>query len=62
MMLFDPKVGLNLKRGNVAGRQGEGREIMSATLKQRKTRVGECSLGQDQRRVTLSQGLKKPMK
>jgi hypothetical protein len=30
---------------NVAGRQGEGREIMSATVKQRKTRVGECYLG-----------------
>jgi hypothetical protein len=27
MMLFDPEVGLSIKAGNVAGRQGEGREI-----------------------------------
>jgi hypothetical protein len=26
-MLFDPEVGLSIKRGNVAGRQGGGREI-----------------------------------
>jgi hypothetical protein len=28
MMLFDPEVGPSIKGGNVAGRQGEGREIM----------------------------------
>jgi hypothetical protein len=33
MLLFDPKVGLSIKGGNMAGRQGKGREIM----KQRKT-------------------------
>jgi hypothetical protein len=27
MKLFDPKVGLSIKRGSVAGRQGGGREI-----------------------------------
>jgi hypothetical protein len=27
MMLFDPEVGLSIKAGNVAGRQGGGREI-----------------------------------
>jgi hypothetical protein len=43
---------------NVAGRQGGGREIMSATVKQRKARVGECYLEEDQRRVTLPQRLK----
>jgi hypothetical protein len=28
MMLFDPEVGLSLRVGNVAGREGGGREIM----------------------------------
>jgi hypothetical protein len=28
MMLFDPEVGQRTKEGNVAGRQGGGREIM----------------------------------
>jgi hypothetical protein len=28
MMLFDPEVGPSIKLGNVAGRQGGGREIM----------------------------------
>jgi hypothetical protein len=41
MMLFDPEVGPSIKGGNVAGRQGERREIMSAIVKQRKTGVGE---------------------
>jgi hypothetical protein len=44
MMLFDPKVGPNIKGENVAGKQGGRREIMSATVKQRKTGVGECYL------------------
>jgi hypothetical protein len=44
MMLFDPEVGLSIKGGNMAGRQEEGREIRSATVKQRKTGVGECYL------------------
>jgi hypothetical protein len=34
MMLFDPDVGLSIKRGNVAGRQGGGREII---------RVNKCN-------------------
>jgi hypothetical protein len=29
MMLFDPEVGLSIKGGNVAGRQGGGREIIN---------------------------------
>jgi hypothetical protein len=43
MMLFDPEEGLRIKGGNVAGRQGGGREIMrdnecnSETNKQTKT-------------------------
>jgi hypothetical protein len=36
MMLFDQEMGLSIKGGNVAGRQGGGREIMSATVKQTK--------------------------
>jgi hypothetical protein len=28
MMLFDPELGPSIKGGNVAGRQGKGREIM----------------------------------
>jgi hypothetical protein len=28
MMLFDPEVGLSIKGGTVAGREGGGREIM----------------------------------
>jgi hypothetical protein len=28
-MLFDPEVGLNIKGGNVAGKQGGGREIIN---------------------------------
>jgi hypothetical protein len=40
MMLFDPKVGLSIKEGNVSGRQGRGIEIMSATVKQRKKQIG----------------------
>jgi hypothetical protein len=43
-MLFDPKVGLSIQGRNVTGRQGGIREIMSAILKQRKTRYGECHL------------------
>jgi hypothetical protein len=35
MMLFDPEVGLSIKGGNVAGRQGGGREIMSAIVQQK---------------------------
>jgi hypothetical protein len=34
MMLFDPKVGLSIKGGNVAGRKRGRREIMIATVKQ----------------------------
>jgi hypothetical protein len=41
---------------SVEGRQGGGREIMSATVKQRKTGVGECHL------ETSPQRLKLPMK
>jgi hypothetical protein len=44
MVLFDPEVGLSIKGVNVAGRWGGGREIMTATVKQRKTRVEECYL------------------
>jgi hypothetical protein len=40
MMLFDPTVGPSIKGRNVAGRQGGGKEIMSATVKQRKTGSG----------------------
>jgi hypothetical protein len=29
MMLFDPEVGLSIKGGNVAGRQGGGMEIIN---------------------------------
>jgi hypothetical protein len=29
MTLFDTEVDLNIQRGNVAGRQGEGREIIN---------------------------------
>jgi hypothetical protein len=62
MMLFDPKVGPASKRGMwQEGREGEQR-LMSATVKQRKTRVGECYLGRDQRRITSPQKLKWPVK
>jgi hypothetical protein len=37
IMLFDPEIGLSIKGGDVAGRQGGGREVISATVKQRKT-------------------------
>jgi hypothetical protein len=44
-MLFDPEVGPSIKGENVAGRWGgRGREIMNATVKQRKTGLGECYL------------------
>jgi hypothetical protein len=36
MTLFDQEVGPCIKVGNVAGRQGGGKEIMSATVKQKK--------------------------
>jgi hypothetical protein len=62
MMLFDPKVGLSVKGRNVIGRQGGGREIISATVKQRQTGIGECYLGQDQKRVISTQRLKQPVK
>jgi hypothetical protein len=41
----------------VGGRQGGGREKMSAMVKQKKqkNRLEECHLGQEQRRVTLPQ-------
>jgi hypothetical protein len=37
MMPFDPEVGPSIKGGNVAGRQGGEKSLMSATMKQRKT-------------------------
>jgi hypothetical protein len=49
----------------VAGRQGGGKEIMSATVKQtnkKKTGLEECLLGCYQRRVTSPQRLKWPKK
>jgi hypothetical protein len=46
----------------VAGRQGGGREIISATVKQRKTGFGEYYLALDQRKFTLPQRLKWPIK
>jgi hypothetical protein len=60
MMLFDPEVGLSMKGGMwQEGREGEER-LMSATVKQMKTGVGECYLRQS--RVTSPQRLKQPMK
>jgi hypothetical protein len=44
MMLFDPEVALSIKWGKEAGRQGGGREMMNATVKQRQTGVWECYL------------------
>jgi hypothetical protein len=44
MMLFDPEVGPSIKGENVAGSQGRARELMSVTVKQRKTRVRKCYL------------------
>jgi hypothetical protein len=45
MMPFDPEEELSIKGGDTAGRQGRRREVMSATVKQRKTGFGECYLG-----------------
>jgi hypothetical protein len=41
MMLFDPEVALSIKWGKEAGRQGGGREMMNATVKQRQTGAGD---------------------
>jgi hypothetical protein len=44
MMLFDQEVGPSIKGGMwQEGREG-GERLMSATVKQRKTRVGKCYL------------------
>jgi hypothetical protein len=44
MMLCDPEVGLSIKGGMwQEGREGEER-LMSASVKQRKTGVGDCYL------------------
>jgi hypothetical protein len=48
MMLFDPEEGLSIKGGNVAGRQGGGREIMRVKecySETKNTGFGECYLG-----------------
>jgi hypothetical protein len=61
MMLFNPEVSLSIKEGNMAGRQGGEEGLTSATVKQRKTRVGECYL-ETRVGVTSPQRLKQPMK
>jgi hypothetical protein len=61
MMLFDPEVGPSIKVGNVAGKQGEGREINECFSETKKNRIRGMLPG-DQRRVTLLQRLKQPMK
>jgi hypothetical protein len=61
MMLFDPEVGPSIKRGNVAGRQGGGREINECYSKTKKKRSWGMLPG-DQRRVTSPQRLEQPMK
>jgi hypothetical protein len=45
MMLFDPEVGLSIKAGNVAGRQGGGREIMRDNERYSETEKKKTDLG-----------------
>jgi hypothetical protein len=51
MMLFDPKVGLSIKGGDVARRQGGGREINECYSKTKKNWSWGMLAG-DQKRVT----------
>jgi hypothetical protein len=50
MMLFDPEEGPSIKRGNVTGRQGGGREIMRDSERdnecnsEMKSRFEECQV------------------
>jgi hypothetical protein len=44
MILFDPEVGPRIKGGNVAGRQGGGREIMRENECNSKTIKKECHI------------------
>jgi hypothetical protein len=60
IMLFDPKEGPCIKGGNVAGRQGGEKEINECYSEPKKTSWG--MLPGDQRRVTLPQRVKQPMK
>jgi hypothetical protein len=61
MILFDPKVGPIIKGWNVAGRHGGGREI-NECYSETKENQGCGLLPGNQRRVTLPQRLKQPMK
>jgi hypothetical protein len=61
MMLFDPEVGLNIKGGNVAGRQGVGRENNECYCETKK-KWSWGMLPGDQRKVTSPKRLKQPMK
>jgi hypothetical protein len=60
-MLFDPEVGPSIKGGNVAGRQGGGREINECYSETKENQSWGVLPG-NQRRLTLLQQLKQPMK
>jgi hypothetical protein len=57
MMLFDPEVGPSIKKRNVAGRQGEAREVKES-YSETKENWSWGMLPGDQRRVTSPQRLK----
>jgi hypothetical protein len=61
MILFDPEVSLSIKWGNVVGRQGGGKEINEYYRKTKENQSWRILSG-EQRRVTLPQRLKQPMK
>jgi hypothetical protein len=60
MMLFDPEVGPSIKGGNVAGRQAE--EEINECQSETKENQSWGMLPGDQKRVTMPQRLKWPMK
>jgi hypothetical protein len=61
MMLFDPEVDKSIKQGNVARRQGGGREINECYSKTKENQ--SCGmLPGDQRMVNWTQRLEWPMK
>jgi hypothetical protein len=56
MLLSDPEVGLSVKGGNVAGRQGGGRKIMSVIVKQNKPNLRNVTWGETREGSPLSRG------
>jgi hypothetical protein len=61
MMLFDPEVSPSIKGENVTGRQGGGREINECYSETKENQSWGMFPG-DQRRVTVPQRLKQPVK